>query len=127
MEIIEFVKVDEIDPLYFDASYYAAKRKGERAYHLLLDAIIETGFAAIAKVTMHNRKNILRARKEVPTLHTMFYQNEIRRAVEYGSTDNSGIRQEATLVSGFRQLSQRPFWQDFMQVGPRIVSRGSSG
>jgi DNA end-binding protein Ku len=97
MEIIEFVKVEEIDPLYFDASYYAAPEKeGARACHLLLDAMMETGYAAIAKVTMHSRENIviIRARKEGLTLHTMFYQNEIRPAVEYGSTDKSETKEQ---------------------------------
>src|SRR6266478_5581810 len=97
MEIIEFVKVEEIDPLYFDASYYAApENEGAKAYHLLLDAMMETGFAAIAKVTMHSRENIviIRARKEGLTLHTMFYQNEIRPAVEYGSTDKDNVKEQ---------------------------------
>jgi DNA end-binding protein Ku len=102
MDILEFVKVDEIDPLYFDASYYAAPEDaGARAYHLLLEAMMESGYAAIAKVTMHSRENIviIRARKEGLTVHTMFYQNEIRPAVEYGSTDKSEIReQEKTLA-----------------------------
>jgi len=97
MEIIEFVKVEEIDPLYFDASYYAAPEKeGAKAYHLLLDAMMETGYAAIAKVTMHSRENIviIRARKEGLTLHTMFYQNEVRPAVDYGSTDKENVKEQ---------------------------------
>jgi len=102
MEIIEFVKLDEIDPLYFDASYYVAPEKeGEKAYHLLLEAMMETQYAAIAKITMHKRENIviIRARKEGLTLHTMFYQNEVRPAVEYGSTDKLEVKpQEKTLA-----------------------------
>jgi DNA end-binding protein Ku len=97
MEIIEFVKVEEIDPLYFDASYYAAPDKeGEKAYHLLLEAMLESGYAAIATVTMHSRENIviIRARKEGLTLHTMFYPNEVRPAVEYGNTDKSEVREQ---------------------------------
>jgi len=97
MEIIEFVKVEEIDPLYFDASYYVAPDKeGEKAYHLLLEAMLESGYAAIAKVTMHGRENIviLRARKEGLTLHTMFYQNEVRPAVEHGNTDKSAVKEQ---------------------------------
>jgi DNA end-binding protein Ku len=97
MEILEFVKVDEIDPIYLDASYYAAPEDaGAKAYHLLLEAMRESGFAAIAKVTMHNRENIviIRARKEGLTLHTMFYQNEIRPAIEYGSTDKTEIKEQ---------------------------------
>jgi DNA end-binding protein Ku len=97
MEILEFVKAEEIDPLYFDASYYAAPEDaGAKAYHLLLQAMLESGFAAIAKVTMHSRENIviIRARKEGLTVHTMFYQNEIRPAVEYGSTDKSEVKEQ---------------------------------
>jgi DNA end-binding protein Ku len=97
MEILEFVKVSEIDPLYFDASYYAAPEDaGAKAYHLLLDAMLESDYAAIAKVTMHSRENIviIRPRKEGLTIHTMFYQNEIRPAVEYGSTDKSEIKEQ---------------------------------
>ena len=41
MEILEFVKLEEVDPLYFDASYYAAPEDvGAKAYHLLLDAML---------------------------------------------------------------------------------------
>ena len=81
MEILEFVKVDEIDPLYFDASYYVAPEEaGARAYHLLLEAMKKSGYAGIAKVTMHSREYIviIRAGRNGLTLHTMFYSNEIR-------------------------------------------------
>src|ERR1700682_5189486 len=53
---------------------------------------------------MHSRENIviIRARKEGLTLHTMFYQDEIRPAVEYGSTDKSEIKeQEKSLAMRF--------------------------
>ena len=66
MEILEFVKLDEIDPLYFDASYYAAPEEGaEKPYELLLEAMQQSGYAGIAKVTMHNREYIviIRAQK----------------------------------------------------------------
>src|ERR1700761_5750580 len=60
MEILEFVKVDEIDPLYFDASYYAAPEEaGARAYHLLMEAMQKSGYAGIAKGTMYSRENIV--------------------------------------------------------------------
>lgn len=85
MEILSFVKAEEIDPVYFDASYYAKPGEaGVKAYNLLLDAMKKTGYAGIAKVTMHSRENIviIRARDNGFTLHTMFYQNEIRQAAE---------------------------------------------
>lgn len=85
MEILSFVKAEEIDPVYFDASYYAKPAEaGVKAYNLLLDAMKKTGYAGIAKVTMHSRENIviIRARENGFTMHTMFYQNEIRQASE---------------------------------------------
>ena len=87
MEILEFVKVDEIDPLYFDASYYVTPEdEGRKAYQLLLDAMGESEYAAIAKLTMHQREHIvvIRPREKGMTLHTMFYTNEIREVAEYG-------------------------------------------
>jgi DNA end-binding protein Ku len=107
MEILEFVKLDEVDPLYFDASYYAAPEDvGAKAYHLLLDAMLESGYAGIAKVTMYGRENIviIRAHKTGLTLHTMFYASEIREAGEYGSTDKSEIKDQERVLA--KQLIQ---------------------
>ena len=90
MEILEFVKVEEIDPLYYDASYYLTPEdEGKKAYSLLLKAMEESGYAAIAKVTMHQREHIvvIRPRAEGMTLHTMFYQSEIREVAEFTHQD----------------------------------------
>ena len=96
MEILEFVKLDEVDPLYFDASYYVAPEEGgAKAYKLLMMAMEESGYAAIAKVTMHQREHIVivRPRAKGLTLHTMFYTNEIR-AVESIPTDNVELKEQ---------------------------------
>jgi DNA end-binding protein Ku len=95
MDILEFVKEDEVDPLYFDASYYVAPEEGgAHAYHLLLDAMRKSGYAGIAKVTMHNREYIvvLRARENGLVLHTMYYANEVRSASSLGSTDTAEVK-----------------------------------
>ena len=87
MEILEFVKTTEIDPLYYDASYYVTPEdEGRKAYQLLLEAMKKSGYAAVAKVSMHSRENIviLRPQKNGLALHTMFYSNEIRQAEEGG-------------------------------------------
>jgi DNA end-binding protein Ku len=98
MEILEFVKVDEIDPLYYDASYYVTPEdEGKKAYQLLLQAMEDSGYAAIAKLTMHQREHIVvvRPRAKGMTLHTMFYTNEIRQVAEYGKTDSSAAPKDA--------------------------------
>ena len=113
MEILSFVKAAEIDPVYFDASYYAKPAEaGVRAYNLLLDAMRKTGYAGIAKVTMHNRENIviIRARDNGLTLHTMFYNNEIRAAADLASPNKAEVReQESKLAMQLIESLAAPF------------------
>ena len=128
MEILEFVKLDEIDPLYFDASYYAAPEPaGAKGYKLLLEAMQKSGYAGIAKVTMHNREYIviIRARKNGLTIHTMFYTNEIRQPAEAGS-DKFEIKDlERSLASQLIESLAAPFqpdkYHDAYQEGLRTL------
>lgn len=97
MEILEFVKLDEIDPLYYESSYYVTPEdEGRKAYQLLLEAMEETGYAAVAKITMHQREHIvvIRPRENGMTLHTMFYTNEIRQVAEYGQRSTAAEPRE---------------------------------
>jgi|SRR5579863_4381023 len=115
MEIQEFVKVDEIDPLYFDASYYATPEPaGAKGYHLLLEAMQKSGYAGIAKVSMHNREYvvIIRARKGGLTIHTMFYSNEIRRPAESGNDKFDIKDMERSLASQLIESLAAPFQPD---------------
>ena len=83
MEILEFVKLADMDPIYLDASYYVAPEDaGVKAYQLLMKAMEESGYGAVAKLTMHQREQIvfIRPGSRGLTLHTMYYSNEIRAA-----------------------------------------------
>src|SRR5437588_12636197 len=56
MEILEFVKQEEIDPIYFESSYYLMPEEaGKKPYALLARALNETAYVAIAKLAMHHR------------------------------------------------------------------------
>jgi DNA end-binding protein Ku len=95
MEIQEFVKLDEVDPLYFESSYYMTPEdEGKKAYYLLLKALEESNYCAIAKLSMHQREHIviIRPRNNGLTLHTMYYQNEIREIAEYGKNDHVEVK-----------------------------------
>jgi DNA end-binding protein Ku len=95
MEILEFVRLDEMDPLYFDSSYFLSPEEaGIKAYKLLMDAMKESLYGAIAKLTMHQREHIviIRPGSRGMTLHTMFYSNEIR-AAESVPTDKVEVKQ----------------------------------
>jgi DNA end-binding protein Ku len=94
MEILEFVKNDEVDPVYLESSYYMAPEEaGEKPYALLFDALKKTGFVGIAKISMHNREHIvvLRPTRHGILLHTMYYADEVRKTEEF-RTDVSGVR-----------------------------------
>jgi DNA end-binding protein Ku len=112
MEILEFVKLDEMDPLYFDASYYLAPEDaGAKAYQLLMKAMKESGYGAIAKLTMHQREHIVIVRPGTQgmTLHTMFYSNEIR-AAESVPTDKIEVKdQEKKLARQLIESLAAPF------------------
>jgi DNA end-binding protein Ku len=95
MEILEFVKLKEVDPLYFDASYYITPEEaGKKAYKLLMMAMEESGYGAIAKLTMHQREHIvvIRPRSQGLTLHTLYYADEVRQVAEYGHTDKIELK-----------------------------------
>jgi DNA end-binding protein Ku len=90
MEILEFVKSEEVDPIFFDASYYlVAEEAGRRPYALLTRALEETDYVAIAKLTMHNREYtvFLRPYQGGLMLHTMYYSDEIREVENFGHPD----------------------------------------
>src|SRR2546423_12798056 len=76
MEILQFVKGDDIDPIYFESSYYVApEASGQKPYALLLEALRDSKFDGLAKVTMHGREHIviLRPSERGIMLHTMYY------------------------------------------------------
>src|SRR5260221_1736087 len=85
MEVLEFVKATEVDPIYFEASYYLAPDEaGEKPYALLFEALRETGMGGVASIAMHNREHvvILRPGSKVILRHTTYYNDEVRQVEE---------------------------------------------
>lgn len=81
IEILDFVKLTEIDPIYFDKSYYLAPQEnGSKAYTLLRKAMNDTDKIAIAKMTIRNKQTLaaLRVFKNILVLETIFYPDEVR-------------------------------------------------
>ncbi|MGI6658543.1 MAG: Ku protein [Dethiobacteraceae bacterium] len=81
IDIIDFVSLQEIDPVYFDKAYYLAPGEaGEKAYALLRKAMEETGKIAIAKVVMRSKESlvVIRSYQDLLVMETIFYPDEIR-------------------------------------------------
>lgn len=80
MKIIQFVRNDEIDPIYLEKSYYVSPGKaGARPYELLCRVMEQTEYDAIAKIAMHGREHIvvLRPAKNGLLLHAMYFRDEL--------------------------------------------------
>src|SRR5579884_1129636 len=80
VDIEEFVDLAEIDPIYYDHSYYLAPTAGgAKAYRLLLDAMRESGKVGIGKVVIRSKQQLcaLRPTGEVLTLTTMLFGDEV--------------------------------------------------
>jgi DNA end-binding protein Ku len=94
MEILEFVKAADVDPVYLESSYYVAPDEGgEKPYALLFQAMRESNYFALAKVAMHNREHVIVLRPGAKGIlsHTMYYQDEIRQVDEF-RTDTSLVK-----------------------------------
>ncbi len=85
IEISDFVPYEEIDPIYFERTYFLGPQNGgEKVYVLLRNAMEKSGLAAIAKYVMRDRQSLgcLRVREGTLTLEKMFFHDEIRPVEE---------------------------------------------
>jgi DNA end-binding protein Ku len=83
MEIVQFVHDADVDPIYFERSYYMAPGdEVSKPYVLFMKALSETSYSAIAKVTMHGREHvvIIRSAQGQLLLHTLYYADELHEA-----------------------------------------------
>ena len=81
IEISAFVPYEEIDPIYFERTFYLGPQDGgEKVYSLLRQAMEQTGLAAIGKYVMRDKQHLgcLRIREGVITLERLFFHDEIR-------------------------------------------------
>lgn len=79
--IVDFVRGEEVDPIYYDRSYYLAPGEtGEKAFQLLLQSMAEVGMAAIVRIVLRSRQalGVLRVYGDSLALETMFYPDEVR-------------------------------------------------
>jgi DNA end-binding protein Ku len=83
IDVLEFVPVEEIDPIFFQKTYYLEPDKAAaRPYVLLRDALVKTGQLAVVKITIRQKETLatIRARDDVLVMHTMLWPDEIRKA-----------------------------------------------
>jgi DNA end-binding protein Ku len=87
VDIIRFVPIEQVDPIYFDRTYYLAPADPEaqrRPYVLLLRAMQDAGMAAVGKFVLWGKENLclIRPLGESLVLETLFFAEDIRSRTE---------------------------------------------
>jgi DNA end-binding protein Ku len=87
IEILRFVNLEDVDPVYFDRTYYLAPASADaqrRPYVLLLRAMQETGMAAVGKFVLWGKENLclIRAQGETLAMELLFFADDVRSKSE---------------------------------------------
>lgn len=102
VEVLQFVPLEQVDPMYFARSYYIEPEKvGTKPYVLLREALERSGRVALVKVALRQREALatLRTRDGVIVLETMLWPDEIRTPdFNFLSEDISVRSQEVTMA-----------------------------
>lgn len=99
VEIIDFVKLEEIDPIYFERSYFMAPDSGGgKAYSLLREALHESGKIGVAKIMIRSKEQlaIVRVYNETLIMETIHYPDEVRSTADVPNipTEQSVVKKE---------------------------------
>jgi DNA end-binding protein Ku len=97
MEVVQFVKNDDVDPIWFERSYYlAGDEKVSKPYALFLQALKDTRHSAIARLSMHGRENVvlIRVAGSGMLLHTLFYPDELHKGNRPAALEKTNSRKQ---------------------------------
>jgi DNA end-binding protein Ku len=108
IDIRDFVPYEQIDPIYFERTYYLGPNDGgERVYALFVRAMAESNLAAIAKYVMRSKQHLgcLRIREGTITLEKMFFADEVRPVDDVApdgvSVDDRELEMARQLIASF--------------------------
>lgn len=87
IDIIDFIRIEEVDPIYYDRTYYLWPDTGNnKPYFILRNVMRDTGRVAVAKVTMRQKEHLCLVRivGNALAVETMFFPDEVRTTAELG-------------------------------------------
>jgi DNA end-binding protein Ku len=108
IDVVAFVPLEQIDPVYYNKTYYVAPEpSGLKAYRLLAEALEAEGQVGVAKVSFREKEHLatIRLRDDVFMLETMYWPDEIREP-EFEELDKN-VEIRDTEVKMARQLVQQ--------------------
>ena len=112
IEITSFVRLEEIDPMYFDASYYVAPQPaGEKPYSILFGSLQHSKFTALGQMAMHGREHavVIRTGAKGLILETLFYQNEVHLEDQYNANPALATAPELKMAEAFIKVLTAEF------------------
>jgi DNA end-binding protein Ku len=95
IEITEFLPIAQVDPVYFEESYYlGSESNAAKAYRLLADAMAETGRVALGRYTMRGKEHLVMIRPSGKglMLHTIYYADEVRPVEDVDQAPNEAAK-----------------------------------
>lgn len=113
IELTSFVKQAEIDPVYFERTYFLEPEQvGAKPYALLMRALKTKQVSAVAKIALRNRESlcILRASENgLLMLETLYYPDEVRTADVQPEPEVLISQPELTMALSLVEMLEEPF------------------
>lgn len=107
--ILDFVDLTEIDPIYFQKTYYLSPdQAGANAYHLLMEAMRQTGKIGIAKISIRSKSSLaaIRVLADCLAIETIYYPDEVRPVSQVPGLPEPGIVNDKELDMAKLLISQ---------------------
>jgi DNA end-binding protein Ku len=139
VDIEDFVDLSEIDPIYYDHSYYLAPTAGgAKAYRLLLDAMGKSGKVGIGRVVLRSKQQLcaLRPTGDVLTLSTMLFGDEVLApdrldeldAVSEAEASDREIKMAQQLIDSLsREFDASKYHDDYRERVLKLIERKAAG
>jgi DNA end-binding protein Ku len=136
IDVLEFVPVEEIDPIYFQKTYYLEPDKAAtRPYVLLRTALERSGQLAVVKITIRQRETLamLRAREDLLVMHTMLWPDEVRKPdFEFLGTEVEVRPQELKMASSLVEsmagsFDPGDFTDDYTEAMQKVIEAKAGG
>lgn len=109
VEILDFIKIDEIDPIFYDRSYFLSPNDGgKKAYTLLRKALLTSGKVGIAKITMRSKEHlsVVRVYENTLVMETIHYPDEVRASKDVPNVPENDDISEKELETATMLIEQ---------------------
>jgi DNA end-binding protein Ku len=139
VDVEDFVDLADIDPIYYDHSYYLAPSAGgAKAYRLLLDAMRESGKVGVGRVVIRSKQQLcaLRPTGDVLTLSTMLFGDEVLPADRLDELDSISdaeasdreLQMAEQLISSLsREFDPSKYHDDYRERVIALIERKAAG